>query len=106
MGAAKDAQPPPDTDKSHLRDSGGWSQRSNSALDFGSLRSVERSCLTHPPPHLTQGLQPLPFSLVCGQGGQLVQLQLGGRGGDVQEVGEGLVDRAGGQPLVLDPVAA
>lgn len=59
-----------------------------------------------PDPHLTQGLQSLPFNLVCGQAGQLVELQLGGRGSDVQEVGEGLAERAGGQPLVLDPVAA
>lgn len=63
--------------------------------------------LTHQPdPHLTQGLQPLPFSLVCGQAGKLVELQLGGRGSDVQEVGEGLAERAGWQPFVLDPVAA
>lgn len=59
-----------------------------------------------PDPHLTQGFQPLLFSLICGQAGQFVELQLGGRGSDVQEVGEGLAERAGGQPLVLDPVAA
>lgn len=35
-----------------------------------------------------------------------MELQLGGRGSDVQEVGEGLGERAGGQPLILDPVAA
>lgn len=45
-----------------------------------------------PDPHLTQGLESLPFNLVCGQAGQLVELQLGGRGSDVQEVGEGLAE--------------
>lgn len=96
----RDVQPSTDTDKSHLgtREDG---------LRRPPLHSTLCPCLTHQPdPHLTQGLQPLPFSLICGQAGQLVELQLGGRGSDVQEVGEGLAERTGGQPLVLDPVAA
>lgn len=61
----------------------------NSALGF--LHSMKCPCVIHQPdPYLTQGLQPLPVRLFRGKAGQLVELQLGGRGRDVQEVGEGL----------------
>lgn len=72
-----------------------------------SFYSMKCPCLIYQSdPHLTQGLQSLPVSLFRGKEGQLVELQLGGRGSDVQEVGEGLAQGAGGQPLVFDPVAS
>lgn len=91
---------PPALDKSHRGNLRGTSWRLKT--HFGSFPASP----TNHDIYLAQGLQPLSLGLLCGQPGQLLELQWGWGRGDVQEVGEGLAEGAGGQPLVSDPVAA
>lgn len=85
---------PPASGRSHLRKMGQIPLEVNEQpWALATPRPGARPCLTTSPDlHLAQGLQPLLLRLLGGQLGQLSEQQLGWRGGDVQEVGEGLAE--------------
>lgn len=80
-----------------LRCSRGWNRCDPVALK-GQLRGRVSTCLA-------EDLQFASVFVVGGQSGELLQQERAGRGGDVQEVLEGLVDGAGGDASLIGPVA-